>query len=96
MSKKELTMQIAENFSDLLSKTNAEKITNFIFNCIKNTLIAKKEVSIVGFGKFIILQRAERKGRNPLTGEIIKISASKTIKFKISKQLKNDLNININ
>lgn len=91
MSKKELAKQIAEQFSDI-SKSYSEEITNFIFDKIKETLVTGKEVSIVGFGKFFVIKRAARNGRNPATGETIKILASKAVKFKSAKHLKNILN----
>ncbi|WP_338989676.1 HU family DNA-binding protein [Spiroplasma endosymbiont of Seladonia tumulorum] len=94
MSKKELAAQIAEKFTDVLSKTHAEEITNFVFDHIKNALVAGKEVSIAGFGKFAVTERAARDGRNPSTGETIKIPVSKSAKFKAGKQLKTDLNNN--
>ncbi|WP_374695997.1 HU family DNA-binding protein [Spiroplasma endosymbiont of Polydrusus formosus] len=92
MSKKELAAQIAGEFTDL-SKSRAEEITNFIFDKIKETLIKEDEVSIAGFGKFVVNKRATRDGRNPATGETIKISASKSAKFKPAKQLKDALKL---
>ncbi|ALA97349.1 DNA-binding protein HU-beta [Spiroplasma kunkelii CR2-3x] len=94
MSKKELAEQIAEKFTDVLSKTHAKEITNFVFDNIKNALVAGKKVSISGFGKFYVIEKPERDRRNPTTGEKIRISASKSAKFKAGKQLITNLNNN--
>ena len=55
---------------------------------IASALKGSKEVSLTGFGKFQVVERAERMGRNPATGEQKLIPASKAVKFKASKTLK--------
>ncbi|AJM71862.1 HU family DNA-binding protein [Mycoplasma yeatsii] len=90
MTKKDLIDEIIIN--ENISKADAEKVVNRLFEAISNHLISGKEVSVAGFGKFSISERAAREGINPSTGEKIKISASKSAKFKPAKQLKESLN----
>jgi DNA-binding protein HU-beta len=51
-----------------------------------------EEVSLFGFGRFKVAERAARKGRNPRTGEAVKIAASKNLKFVAARSLKTSLN----
>lgn len=75
-----------------LTKADSEKAFNATFDLIKNELEKGNEVSVSGFGKFKITERAARTGRNPLTGETIEIKASKSVGFKVGKELKDRLN----
>ncbi|MBY7703583.1 HU family DNA-binding protein [Vibrio harveyi] len=90
MTKKDLIDEIIIN--ENISKVDAEKVVNRLFEAISNHLASGEEVSVAGFGKFSISERVEREGINPSTGEKIKISASKSAKFKPAKQLKESLN----
>lgn len=90
MTKKELAEAFASNHG--VSKAEAERMVNTIFDQIASTLAKGNEVSIAGFGKFEVANRAAREGRNPATGETIKIPASKAAKFKAAKQLKDAVN----
>lgn len=58
----------------------------------KEELAKGNKISVSGFGTFDISERAEREGRNPQTGETIKIAASKSVKFKAGKELKEKVN----
>ena len=87
MTKVELIDQMANDAG--ISKTAAGAALNsFIANV--TTALKKKDgkVTLVGFGTFAKVRRKARKGRNPQTGEAIKIKASNTVKFKASKKLK--------
>lgn len=90
MTKKELAEVFASNHG--VSKAEAERMVNTIFDQIASTLAKGNEVSIAGFGKFEVANRVAREGRNPATGETIKIAASKAAKFKAAKQLKDAVN----
>lgn len=70
------------------SKTEGKKIVDFLFNQIQEELAKGNIVDIHGFGKFEVTERAERNGLNPLTKEKIIIPATKAVKFKASKNLK--------
>lgn len=90
MKKSEIIALIAENTE--LSKADVERVYNATFELIKNKLSKGNKVSVSGFGTFDISERAEREGRNPATGETIKIAASKSVKFKAGKELKEKVN----
>lgn len=70
---------------------SAKEAVDAIFEIIAKTLKKEGAMPIVGFGTFKVSKRAARQGRNPQTGATIKIAASKTVRFKASKQLKGGL-----
>ncbi|MBF0419631.1 MAG: HU family DNA-binding protein [Magnetococcales bacterium] len=71
-----------------LSQTDAEKVIKALTASIEEALKAGNSVALAGFGTFAVSERPARKGRNPRTGQEIQIPASKTIKFKPGKTLK--------
>lgn len=75
-----------------LTKADTEKVFNATFDLFKSELEKGNEVSVSGFGKFKISERAARTGRNPATGETMEIKASKSVAFKVGKELKDKLN----
>ena len=75
-----------------LTKIECEKVFNTTFEIFKDELAKGEKVSVAGFGTFKITERAARDGRNPLTGEKIKIKASKSVNFKLSTYLKDKIN----
>ena len=90
MNKNELVNNVAEAAG--LSKADAAKAVDGVFDTIVSTLAAGDEVRLVGFGTFSVAKRAASEGRNPRTGEKIKIPASKQPKFKAGKGLKDAVN----
>lgn len=90
MNKSELVEHIAHQ-SDI-SKAAAARALESIVDAIKKTLKKGGTVSLVGFGTFAAGKRAARTGRNPRTGEAIKIKAAKVPKFRPGKALKDHLN----
>jgi len=74
------------------SKKEASELVEMVFNQLKNTLCAGEKVKISGFGNFIVRQKKERVGRNPQTGDQIKISARRVLTFRPSQVLKAILN----
>lgn len=74
------------------SKAEAERKVDLFLTTIENTLAAGEELNFIGWGKFEVVERAERIGRNPKTGEEIKIEAKKTVKFKPGKTLVDKVN----
>ena len=86
MNKTELITAMAEKAE--ISKKDAEKALTAFTNVIADTLVDGDKVAITGFGTFEVVERAERQGRNPATGEAITIAASKSPKFKAGKALK--------
>lgn len=71
-----------------ISKAAAQKAMDSFMDGIKKALKKGNKVTLVGFGTFSVGKRAARKGRNPQTGETIKIKASKSPKFKAGKAFK--------
>lgn len=86
MNKTELISAVAES-SDL-SKKDAGKAVDAVFETVMDTLGEGERVQIIGFGTFEVRDRAARKGRNPQTGEEIQIPASKVPAFKAGKALR--------
>lgn len=92
MNKNDLIAYVAENAE--LSKTDATRAIDAMIDGITEGLKSAGEVRLVGFGTFTVSQRAATTGRNPRTGEEIKIAATKNAKFKAGKQLKDSVNDN--
>jgi Bacterial nucleoid DNA-binding protein len=86
MNKSELVNKVAEITE--LSKKDAAKAVDAVFDAIAEALQNGEKVQLVGFGNFEVRERSARKGRNPQTGEPIEIAASKTPAFKPGKSLK--------
>ena len=90
MNKAELIAAVAEN-ADMTKKDAAKAVKAFV-DVFTEELKKGEKVQVVGFGTFEVSERAERKGRNPHTGETMEIAASKAPKFKAGKALKDALN----
>jgi len=90
MNKAEFTSAVADAAD--MTKAEAERAIEAVFNVIKKSLKSAQDVSLVGFGTFTVRSRAARTGRNPRTGEEIQIAASKVPAFKPGKGLKDAIN----
>ena len=90
MNKTELIDAIAKKAD--ISKKDAEAALKATIESIEGALSAGDKVTLVGFGTFEVKERAAREGRNPATGETIKIKASKVPAFKAGKDLKEKVN----
>ena len=90
MNKNDLVAAVAEKSG--LSKAQAGDAVDAAFAAITEALKSGGEVRIIGFGNFMVSERAATEGRNPRTGDPIKIPASKTPKFKAGKGLKDAVN----
>jgi DNA-binding protein HU-beta len=75
-----------------LTKVKVAEAVDAVFSAIGKSLAKGMEVRLVGFGSFAISKRAARTGRNPQTGATIKIAASKAVRFKAGKNLKDAVN----
>lgn len=75
-----------------LSKKDAEKAVNAVLAVTTDALAKGDKVQLVGFGTFEVRERSARDGKNPRTGEVIKIAASKVPAFKAGKALKDVVN----
>ena len=89
MNKAELINKIAEDAG--ITKTQANETLNSFVSAVTKTLKADGKVTLVGFGTFSVSKRAARNGRNPKTGDEIKIKAKKVAKFKAGKELSETL-----
>ncbi|ANI76737.1 MULTISPECIES: HU family DNA-binding protein [Sphingobium] len=90
MNKQDLISAVAE--SSGLSKSDASKAVEGVFDSISAALKKGDEVRLVGFGTFSVSQRKASTGRNPRTGETMTIKASAQPKFKAGKGLKDSVN----
>ncbi len=90
MTKNDLVEHLAEEHE--LTKAFARELVDSLFDTIMAAAQKGEEVSIFGFGRFKVAERAARKGRNPRTGEAVKIAASKSLKFTPARSLKAGLN----
>ena len=86
MNKSELVKDVAERAD--LSRKDAADAVDAVFSAIAEALSKDEKVQLVGFGSFEVRSRAERKGRNPQTGEKIKIPATLIPAFRPGKTLK--------
>ena len=90
MNKTELVAAVAQNAE--LTKKQAEAAVAAMTDAIKAALCEGDKVQLVGFGTFEVRTRDARTGKNPRTGEMIKIAASKVPAFKAGKALKDAVN----
>jgi DNA-binding protein HU-beta len=86
MTKAELIAQVAGEAQ--IRKVDAEKSINSLIRIVSETLKGKGRLALAGFGTFVVADRKAREGRNPQTGKPIKIPATRVVKFKPGKQLK--------
>ena len=90
MNKQELVIALAKKAD--LTRKNADAALNALTTIIADELTAGESVSLIGFGTFGVKAREAREGRNPRTGETVKIAASKAPYFKAGKALKDKVN----
>ena len=86
MTKADLLSKIAEKAG--LTKADSEKALNAFLDSVEDTLVKEGKLTLTGFGTFAVEKRKERMGRNPRSGEAIKIPACKVVKFRPGKLLK--------
>jgi DNA-binding protein HU-beta len=93
MNRSALIEQVQKELGDGATKAEAQRAVDAVLTGISRGLTKRGEgvVQLVGFGTFRVVKRAARKGRNPQTGEEIKIKASKSVSFKPGKALKDKL-----
>ncbi|MCK5779974.1 MAG: HU family DNA-binding protein [Psychrilyobacter sp.] len=90
MNKKEFIALYKEK-GGFKTKTESESNLDAFMELVGELLESGKEVNFTGWGKFQVVERSERNGRNPQTGESIKIKAKKVVKFKPGKKLENKI-----
>ena len=87
--------QLGEKLHDMhakkgvdVSKKHSDEVVDFVFDTITGALKKGDEVSIAGFGSFVVKHRKARTARNPRTGEMVQVPATKVPRFKAGKALK--------
>lgn len=90
MNKSELIDAVANSAN--LTKSDAASAVDGVIGAVTQALKSGDQVTVVGFGTFLVRQREARAGRNPRTGETIQIKASKVPAFKAGKALKDAVN----
>ena len=90
MNKNDLVVAVASDSG--LTKADASRAIDSVFDSITYSLRRNSEVRLVGFGTFSVARRKASQGRNPRTGEPIQIPASKQAKFRAGKALKEAIN----
>jgi len=91
MTKAELIEKVATAHKGQVTKKLASELVDAVFANVAGAIKKNKRFSFPGFGTFVVRQRKARKGRNPQTGEAIKIKASKSVGFKAARTLKDTL-----
>ena len=91
MTKSELINRVAERLP-YLTRKDAEIIVNTIFDSMVDALVEGDRIEIRGFGSFKVKNRGDREGRNPKTGEAVRIPAKRMPFFKIGKELYERIN----
>jgi len=91
MTKSDLILRLAEKYPHLLQR-DIERIVNTVFDEVSNALARGNRVELRGFGAFSIKRREARIGRNPRTGETVKVAEKCVPFFKTGKQLRDRLN----
>ena len=86
MTKAELVSRMADDAD--ITKIMAENVLNGLIEVIGGALASGDKITLVGFGTFEVVERSQREGRNPRTGEVMTIPASKTVRFKAGSKLK--------
>ena len=79
MNKSQLISAVAEEMN--ISKVEVKKVVDTLFKCVEKNLQESDKVVISGFGVFTVTSTQERMGRNPRTGESVKIAARRNVKF---------------
>jgi len=89
MTKADLVEGIAKDTG--LTKADSERALNAFLNLAKATIRREGRLPLAGFGTFVLIDRKARTGRNPQTGAPIQIRASKVVRFRPGKELKESL-----
>ena len=91
MNKADLINEVANSTG--LTKATAGDAIDAVFKAIESSLTKEEKVTLVGFGSWEVLSKKERTGRNPKTGEEIKIPAKKAVRFKAGSNLTKGVNV---
>jgi len=90
VTKADIIQSIADQIG--LTRNQSSDVTETLIEIIKRTLASGEDVLVSGFGKFCVNEKAQRKGRNPATGESMMLKPRKVVTFKCSGKLKRKIN----
>ncbi|MBX6351248.1 MAG: HU family DNA-binding protein [Clostridia bacterium] len=90
MNKSQLVQRVAEQTG--ITKRQAGQVVNAVFDSIRSSLQSGNRVSLVGFGSFEVRQRKARQGRNPRTGQRLRINARRVPVFRAGRPLRDAVN----
>jgi len=87
-------VDVVESIKEQLGFTKNQSVETIetLFEIMKKTLESGEDILVSGFGKFCVKEKAERKGRNPATGDDLMLAARRVVTFKCSGKLKNKIN----
>lgn len=91
MTKSEFIEIVAERID--IPKSQAYEIVNAVFDAMKGALIEEDRIELRGFGSFSIREYDSRQGRNPKTGEKVKVASKKSVHFKVGKELRERVDV---
>jgi integration host factor subunit alpha len=91
VTKSHISRNVRERSESPVSRREAAALVNEVFGLVKEALARGDRVLVTGFGRFDTLDKHERKGRNPQTGEPVVIEARRVVRFKSSDLLKNEV-----
>lgn len=92
MNRSQLDEAVLKSSPDIQTKAAASRVVHAVICAISDELAKGKDVQIVGFGSFRVMRRKARNGRNPSTGESMKIPAKKVVKFRPGSNLSDSVN----
>lgn len=90
MTKVDIVERISERIG--VTKVESKELLELVLNVLKDTLESGEKIKIAGFGNFVVKQKADRRGRNPATGETLTIGSRRVLTFKPSTILKASIN----
>lgn len=94
MNKNDLCVKVYERVGEelKLSKGEVSSVVSALFDVVTDTVLAKEDVTIQNFGKWSVVTKKARKGRNPKTGDELMIPERQSVKFAVSSKIKGELN----
>lgn len=92
LTKADIVDSITDQFG--FTKNQSSDVTEALIEIIKRTLASGEDILVSGFGKFSVNEKAQRKGRNPATGDEMMLRPRRVVTFKCSGKLRRKININ--
>ena len=93
LTKADIIQSIADQIG--FTKNQSSDVTEALIEIIKRTLVSGEDVLVSGFGKFVVNEKAKRRGRNPATGDSMMLRPRRVVTFKVSGKLRKKINLKI-